>query len=238
MKLRRLNEKGISEFSNFINNLRSGAAQNTPDYLLEDDASSEAVPLDIHIADQSFSSRYEMGQYLAQLFAHHNIQPYMGDTGFWSWIALLWFNQLCPVKDGTNKPNKDYNYVLSKKYTHRPRHAIYMTWQLVSRYGSDAEFLLCKEMDTRGEITEQMMARQTNLSSEAVMQLASELYFDPATGTFKRGAAARKSAGCVSRYIAWLDQLKVNYDLYLMTKDELKGLLPPEFGRFQQLATP
>jgi hypothetical protein len=238
MKLRRLNEKGVSEFSSFINHLRAGVAQNTPDYLLGDDALSESVSLDIDISDQPFSSRYEMGRYMVRLFAHHNMQPYMGDTGFWSWIALLWFDQLCPIKGGAKKPSKDYNYVLSKKYNHRPRHAIYMTWQLVSRYGKDAEFLLCKEMSTRGEITEEMMSRQTNLSSEAVMRLASELYFDPSAGTFKRGAAARKSAGCVARYIVWLEQLKVNYDLYLMTKDDLKGLLPPEFERFQQMINP
>lgn len=108
-----------------------------------------------------------------------------------------------------------------------------MTWQLVNRYGADAKFLLSKEMATRGEITEQLMARQDNLSSEGIMLLASKLYFDPRTNSFKKGAASRTSPGCVSRYLVWLDQLKINYDVFMMSADDLESLLPNEFARFQ-----
>ena len=160
----------------------------------------------------------------------------MGDSGCWSWFALCWFAQLCPKKNGKMKPRKSYNYILSRSYNHRPRHAVYMTWQLVQRYGKDAEFMLCKEPSTRGEITEQMMARQEMLSSEATMRLARSLYFDPASGIFKRGAAARKSAGCVYRYINWIQQLQLTFDIFSTTKEELEELLPKEFDRFRKSA--
>ena len=236
MKVRKLNEHGLNEFTNFVNNLRKGNEQNTPSYLLDSEESSEAIELVLDVIDQPFESRYEMGVYLVELFENHKLQLYMGDIGFWSWFALLWFEQLCSERKGKRNPSKDYNYVLSKKYNHRPRHAIYMTWQLVNRYGEDAIFLLSKEMSTRGEITEQMMARQEILSAEGVMKLANSLYFDPVTGIFKKGAAARAGAGCVTRYIHWLDQLKLTYDLFLLSKDELEELLPAEFNKFRSAA--
>ncbi len=234
MIIRKLNEQGLSYFEQFIVHLRNGNETNNPAYLLTDPLYSEPVGLEVNVdPDRSFASRYAMGQYLVDCTINENLQPLMGDRGFWSWFALLWFDQLCPTKQRQRKPSQAYNYILSKNYNHRPRHAIYMTWQLVNRYGEAARFMLCKPMDTRGEITEQLMARQEILSSEGAMKLASSLYFDPEGGNFKRGAAARKSAGCVARYIAWLQQLQLTFDLYSISADDLAAMLPREFDRFR-----
>ncbi len=233
MKVRKLNEYGISEFFKFIEGLRSNVSINTPTYLLEDDRSSVPLGEDIDVGEVSFKSRFEMGLYLVEIFKGHSIQPLIGDSGFWSWFALKWFDQLCPTKGDLRKPSKEYNYILSNNYNHRPRHSIYMTWQLVDRYGNDVQFMLSKGPETRGELTEQMMARQDFLSSKGVMELASTLYFDPQTGVFKKGAAARKSAGCVQRYVSWLQQLQLTFDIFSTTQDELGALLPTEFDRFK-----
>jgi len=234
MKLRKLNEQGVEVFRDYINDLRSGADQNIPNYLLDSDEYSEDIQFELEITKPEFKSRLEMGVYLVDLFDGLNITPYIGDVGFWSWLALYWFEQLCSEKEGKLNPSMDYNYILSKNFRHRPRHAVYMTWQLVTRYGEDCAFMLCKAMSTRGELTEQMMARQENLSSESVMKLANALYFDSETRTFKKGAAARKSAGCVARYITWLEQIKMTYDVFSISADELKDLLPTEFDRFME----
>jgi len=176
-----------------------------------------------------------MGVYLTGLFKDQGIQTYMGDSGFWSWLALLWFDQLCPAKKDVRKPSMDYNYILSNDFKHRPRHAIYMTWQLVNRYGKDAMYLLCKEMPTRGEAMEQMMARQEILSCEGIVRLGSKLYLDPQTGMQKKGTGG-KGAGSVRRYVTWLNQLKLTYDLYSLSPEDLEQLLPPEFERFRTSA--
>ncbi len=234
MKARKLNDHGIAEFNTFIENCRSGVKQNIPLYLLDDARSSAPLDINIEVVDRAFASRFEIGVYLQDIFDGINIQSLIGDQGFWSWFALLWFDQLCPDSgDGVRKPSKEYNYILSKNYNHRPRHAIYMTWQLVNRYGDDARFLLSKKASTRGEITEQMMARQEVLTSDGVMRLASTLYYDNETGIFKKGAASRKSEGCVSRYISWLQQVQMTYDIFSTSKDELEELLPEEFSRFR-----
>lgn len=233
MKVRKLNSDGLKKFEEFIERLRSGAEQNTPFYLLDDNSTSEELAPEINV-DQAieFASRYDLGNYLCDVFKGLEIQPLIGDSGFWSWFALLWFDQLCPSKKGVRNPSKAYNYILSRNYNHRPRHSIYMTWQLVDRYAEEVRFMLGKHPAIRGEITEQMMARQDFLSMMGVMRLASRLYYDPETGSFKKGAASRKSAGCVYRYIGLLQQLQLTFDISSTTCDDLHELLPSEFGRF------
>jgi len=234
MKVRKLNEKGLHAFSAFIENIRSGGTENIPNYLLDNPETSENIPDNLEVEKINFNSRYEMGLYLIKMFGDTNLQGYIGDSGFWSWFSLLWIDQLCPIKnDGTRKVSMPYNYILSKNFYHRPRHAIYMTWQLVNRYGEHSRFLLSKEISTRGEITEQLMGRQEVLSSEGVMQLASELYFDTHSGIFKKGAASRTGAGCVFRYISWLQQLQLTFDIFSTSKDDLADLLPHEFNKFR-----
>mgnify|MGYP006981142763 CR=1 FL=1 len=235
MMNRKLNEQGLEEFRQFIDNLRNGGKQNTPSYLLTDPTTSEPLGFELQLPDVTFSTRYELGSYLCEQFSELNMQSMIGDIGFWSSLALHWFDQLCPeADDGSRKPpSQAYNYILSNNYNHRPRHAIFTTWQLVDRYGEDARFLLCRELPIRGEITEQLMARQYFLSCRGLMQAASRLYYDEESGSFKKGAAARSSAGCIHRFVAWLHQIELTYDLYSLNCEDVLDLMPKEFDRFK-----
>jgi len=233
MIVRQLNAAGLQEFEDHVNRLRSGIAENIPTYLLDSADFSTELNVGIEVQPEKFTTRYEMGLYLEQALNGKDIQRYLGNQGFWSWLALFWFDQLCPLQNGNQrKPSMPYNYILSKKYNHRPRHAVFSTWQLVHLYGEKSKFLLCNEMQTRGELAEQLLARQGILTCRGVMELASELYLDIETGRFKRGAAARKSAGCVTRFIDWLQQIELTYDLYSSEMTDLRDLLPSEFDKF------
>lgn len=232
-EIRKLNASGIKEFGQFIGNLRNGGSQNTPDYLLTDPSTSEEMEIELDLEKGSFANRYELGVYLTENLNDTDAQKVMGDTGFWSALALFWFDQLCPFKsDGSRKPSMVYNYILSENYNHRPRHAIFTTWQLVGLYGEQSRYLLSRELPVRGELIEQLMARQYFLSCNGVMQAASTLYYDPDRKTFKKGAAGRTSAGCVYRFVSWLQQLEVNYDLFSMSSKDLLCIIPKEFERF------
>lgn len=234
MKIRKLNKSGIIEFERFIENLRNGGKQNTPDHLLTDPSTSEVLEVDLELEKGSFSNRYELGIYLVEKLNDMDMQKIIGDSGFWSALALFWFDQLCPLKaDGSRKPSMVYNYILSENYNHRPRHAIFTTWQLVELYGEHSRYLLSRELPVRGELIEQLMARQYFLSCTGVMQAASTLYYDPERKTFKKGAAGRTSAGCVYRFVSWLQQLEINYDLFSISSDDLINLMPKEFERFK-----
>lgn len=174
-----------------------------------------------------------MGAYLAERLGSIEKQEFIGDAGFWSALALLWFDQLCPTKsDGSRNPSMVYNYILSEKYNHRPRHAIFTTWQLVEKYSDQVRFLLSKKLPVRGELTEQIMARQYYFSCEGVIHTASGLYYDTEKETFRKGAAGR-GLGSVSRFVNWLQQLEVNYDLFTMAPNDLLQIMPKEFDRFR-----
>lgn len=233
MKVRKLTEHGLNEFDRHISRLRAGEKEPSPNHLLSSPEGSEELPLDLEVGVKHFTSRYEMGVYLSDLFSGQNVQKYMGDPGFWSWFALLWFDQLCSTTNGVRKPNLNYNYILSSKYTHRPRHAIYMTWQLVEKYRETSAYLLCKDMSTRGDLTEQMMSVQEVFSCEGVIQLGEILYYDPNSKGQKKGAGG-KGPGSARRFLNWLNQLKLTYDLFSINAEDLEKLLPAEFDRFRE----
>lgn len=230
MKVRKLNLFGREEFRKFLAEVRAGNNAQIPKGLLSDDQTSDPFDFDLEMASKTFESRYEIGVYLVDLLKNISEDFLISEHGLWDWFSLQWFDQLCPIKDGMLKPSMHYNYSLSSDYRHRSRHAIYITWQLVNKYQDDARFILSK-LDSRGEIAEQLMGRQDILTSEGVMRLASKLYFDPDKASFKRGAAGR-GEGSVTRYIAFLQQLQINYYIDNITKDQLFSLLPSEFERF------
>jgi hypothetical protein len=234
MIIRSLNDEGLAKFEQFIDDLRNELPVSVPAWLLEDKTTSESLDFDIDFNPKPYASRYDLGEHLVEVLGSQDTQAVIGDRGFWSWIALSIFDQLCPAQpNGARKAQMPYSYVMSNNWKHRTRHAVFTTWQLVQRYGADSRFLLSKELPVRGELIEQLMARQYFFGCDGVIRLASKLYYDEERKTFKVGSAGRKSAGCVYRYVGWLQQLEVNYDLYSMTTDHLLEIIPSEFDRFR-----
>lgn len=235
-RVRRLTSQGLSAFEKHIQELTNGYKIDTPYYLLSDARYSEAIDIDFNVEPIEFESRFELGNYLDQALQDTSFQAFMGDSGFWSWLALYWFDQLCPPSEnGYRKPSKPYNYILSQNYNHRPRHAIYTTWLLVHMYGNSALFLLSKKPHERGELIEQLAARQYLISCRGVIEAAKELYFDPERKTFKRGATSQRREGNVRRFIAYLQQLDLTYDLGTLASDALLNMLPNEYSAFKPM---
>lgn len=232
-RIRRLNERGIEVFGMHIHELSQGNKLDTPIHILTDDRYSEAIEYELNVEQRDFDTRYEMGGYLVEVLSEVNIQKLLGEQGIWSWLALYWFDQLCPAAaSGSRKPSKSYNYILSTNYNHRPRHAVYMTWLLVERYGEDSLFMLSKKLHERGELIEQLTARQYLIGCPGVISAASTLYFDPKKSTFKRGSTSQKRKGNMRRFISYLQQLDLTYDLGTISGDSLVGMLPGEYSSF------
>lgn len=236
-RIRRLNSEGLIAFQHHILLLAEGSKNETPSHLLTDPRYSESIDIDVEIEPLEFKTRFDLGIYLSRKLSDIPTQSMLGDIGFWSWLALFWFDQLCPPQtDGHRKPSKEYNYVLSANYNHRPRHAIYTTWMLVTLYGEHALFLLSKALHERGELIEQLAARQYLISCQGVIEAAKELYYDPQRKTFKRGATSQKRNGNIRRFIAYLQQLDLTYDLGTLKADTLLKMLPNEYSAFRTLS--
>lgn len=233
MKLKRLNKIGIAHFSDWLDGSKLGSRDPVPNHLLEHSEFSDDLECDVDIAYGDFRTRYELGEYLVDRLASCDQRAIQNDTGLWTWLALFWFDQLCPADpDGGRKLLRNDNYILSTRHRDYHRHAIRTTWLFVKEHGEAVRFVFSNPLSKRGELTEQLTARPYFLSCRGLIQAANHLYNDPNRGTWKRGAADKR-AGSVRRFGAVLKQLELTYDLYSMGKQEILSILPAkEFARF------
>jgi len=233
MKLRRLNSTGIAYFAKWLDGQRAGADDPVPLHLLEQADFSEALEWDVDVDDQDFQSRYELGQYLVERFSGCDQGVIRNDAGLWTWLALFWFDRLCPAPpDGGRKPFRNDNYILSDRHRDYHRHAVRTTWLFVRGHGETVRFVFSNPLPKRGEVTEQLTARPYFLSCKGLMEAANALYSDPNRGTWKVGTAGNRP-GSVRRFAAVLKQFELTYDLYSMGQWEILSILPPrEFARF------
>jgi len=233
IEIRRLNNKGLEYFSDYIARIGGGEKSDPPLTILTDNNFSEPVDFHVEVDTCCFPTRFDIGVYLKDVLSGVDQQKLLGDTGLWSWLALYWFDQLCPAKsDNSRKPSKVYNYILSGNYNHKPRHALQTTWLLVEKYGETSRFLLSKKPHERGELMEQIAARQFFISCQGIIDAASRLYYDPANQTFKRGSTSQNRKGNIRRFISYLQQLELTYDLYTLPGNEIINMLPKEYDGF------
>jgi hypothetical protein len=239
-RLRVLNDEGIRSFAEFI---AEGALGDAPLHLLENPETSAPCSYgSIVIGKGDFPDRYQFGIYLRTLFSSIDAGEISGDRYFWTSLALLWFDRICPLKaDGTRKPSKEYYYILSTDYRHYYRHLIRTPWFMVCQHNENARLLLIapKEhkypLSVHGEIMEQIGGRQRVLGSKPLMDAINKLYFDTKTGRPRRGLAGRLG-GSANRLGIVLRQLELTYDPDEMPNGEFLRVLPREFDRWKRLA--
>jgi hypothetical protein len=233
MKLRRLNSTGISRFADWLDSLRAGGKEPAPHHLLKHAEFTVELEWDVEVDDRDFPNRYELGEYLADRLSVCDQNAIRNDAGLWTWLALFWFDRLCPAEpDGGRKPLRSDNYILSDRHRDYHRHAVRTTWLFVREHGQIVQFVFSNPLSKRGELTEQLTSRPYFLSCRGLMEAANDLYSDPNRGTWKRGAAGNR-AGSVRRFGLVLKQFELTYDLYSMKRDEILSILPSkEFARF------
>ena len=227
MILRELNETGRENFRSFVRALRAGEEPlMLVSSILEDEDQTDTTSLNAELSLEKFATRYDMGVHLVDLLSNSELSDLSGRDGLWDWIAMAWFDQLAG-----SKVDDEVNYILSEKHTRRYRHAVYFTWWLVNKYGADARFLLSNPPHKRGEVAEQILSVQYLPNCPSFIKTASALYWDADRQSLKRGSGG-KGPGSPRRFMAWIAQIEVNYDLFEMSHHALAGMLPAEFEKF------
>ena len=237
MRIRRLNDEGISQFRDW---LVAGAPGDAPLSLLTNPETSEPLQTSILSGTALFENRYLFGVYLNTLLAGLDAHVIANDRNFWSSLALLWFDQICPPNaQGIRQVDKEYRYILSSDYRHYYRHLIRSPWYLVRLHRENAKLLLISPKDQKhplsvhGEILEQVGGRQQVLGSRPIIEAASRLYLDPATGRPRTGVAG-SGRGSARRFGMVLRQLDLTYDAECMPDAGLISILPGEFDRWKK----
>lgn len=180
--------------------------------------------------DKEFETRFEFGQYLFDVFGRKALER---DTEQLAWLTLLYFDQVCEKKKGSDilKVLSKYRYIPEVNNNRRfYRHLVLTPLLLWQRLGVDSLFLLSNPLYESSDAVEQLVSRQDFISNPNAIAVAQELYYDGPRNRIRSGAFSNSKAGNAKRLVRDLiPQLSVNYDMYVMSKDQIIELLPDEF---------
>ena len=132
-------------------------------------------------------------------------------------------------------PPRDEAFVVydeGQSYQRRYVHYLWTAWRLGEQH-PNADFLLEQPLQAMGDIADRVFSYPRIFNSPGVTDLILDLYTE-------RGRQKRKfgrSRGGLRHLIRTLDQLDCTYDVYGMTADALRRILPADFHRWYPAAT-
>lgn len=237
-ELRRLNSEGIQEFENYLIGLKQDPSLSIPTHLLLNGQYSEVVDPYSILQTREFPSRFELATYLHDLLGHLEERiDVIQDAGLWSWLTLYYFDQLCPAQANRSRKISELARYVPKVQDFRRyyRHLLAGPYRLYRAHRMNPDIvrgLLANPVNAPGEVFEQLAAVQGIFSAPGAVSAVTKLYFDPATGKLKSGAAG-KQPGSARRLREFLNQVDLTWDLYAISVNQLLDLLPKEFNRFK-----
>jgi hypothetical protein len=239
MRLRTLNEAGIVRFEDFLRSWTTATPGLYPAELLDSDEYSDALEPSIDVDDRGFTTRFELAAYLCDLFDSSDLVTPEHGRGIWAWLALYWFNHLCPERrNGWKRPGALPRWIPELESWNRYyRHLVLGPYLAYRAHADDprrAMVILATNPSAPGDVVEQLASRQMLVTCPSVMSAATTLYCD-GNGSLKAGVADKDdSKGGVRRMAAVLQQLDRTFDLPSLTGDSLIGLLPQEIRRWRK----
>ena len=238
MKVRRFTDEGMVALHEWLDALDSTPTKSARFGRIEEETITEPIGLAAHLDHREFSSRLELGAYIANTLAGVANLDVTRDPRLWSWVAVFYFDQLCPHSgDGSLRPGERARWVPAmtdwrKYYRHLVAgpYSIYMAHR-------DAPHrvmaVLSNPVDQPGELYEQLASRMELATSPTIMELATRLYVEPESGRLRRGAAT-KGPGGARRLADVLSQFDLSWDLRSISTDSLLDMLPIEFDQYRQ----
>ena len=235
-----LRPEGLTAFASYLEGLRSDAAAPPPYHLLEATEYSTVFSPAVQIDPvRWFEGRLDAGQYLVQRLAPVERSRVDHNAGLWSWLALLYFDQLCPPVDGSRTPKREYAYILPPlgdvdHHRHYYRHRLAGPYRIARLHPGSARALLSGHVSKFDDYNEQIASRQEFITNSGIVSALDLLYFDNERNRPKRGAATNKrKPGTLRRFVDVIQQLDLTYDLYSMDGTEILDILPPEFENWK-----
>lgn len=235
--LRRLNSNGLERLGAFLGSLKTDTPQPVPVEILTLPDTSEDIGVAIEIDPRTFGSRLEAARYLDGKLSGSGLRGIERDIGIWAWLALYYFEQLCPAdRLGQRDPGEYARYLLEPKKAWRYYKHLLAGPYLIYRAHRDnpnrAMALLSGPVHHLTEFVNQLAPRQETVTNKAILQAITDLYIDQDSGEPKRGART-KGPGGPRRLATVMNQLDVTWDLYAVSTESFLQCLPREFDRFK-----
>jgi hypothetical protein len=223
----------MKQFRDYLSQLRAGDTNPVPHALLLDPATSEPLQGNIDVDQVKLGSKLEAVKYLSEKFK--GVTGVDHNEGLWSWLALFYFDQLCPADaSGKREAREDARYIPGTGWRKYYRHLLAAPFRVYRNQGDDARLLLLDPVDKLGDIWEQLASRQEIITNLGILGSATLLYLDTKKDRLKRGVASTKrKPGTLRRFVDLIQQLDLTYDLYSMEPSDIMGLLPAEFDAWR-----
>ncbi|MDI6732679.1 MAG: hypothetical protein QME51_02140 [Planctomycetota bacterium] len=233
--IRILNEQGLEKFQNYINQLKDGMDEDPPvDELSQEPFSVEFSPR-IKVGKRTFANRLEMGKYLSEILQGISADKLTSEKGLWSWLALFWFDIICPRDDnGMRKILKSNHYICSSNWKYWHRHFIAASWDIYSTHKRFSRLFLGSPIFIHNDWTEQVASRQDFISNKYIVEAIDKLYWDESKEKPKPKALGPKVGGGLRRLIQLIQQFGRTYDLFSIPPKEFLSLLPQEFNNWKK----
>lgn len=234
--LRSMTEEGESKFQEYLKNIQNIPKKKPPDLNKEpfsEDISS-FIPVSID-ENKLFSTKTEMAEYLANLFGGVDIgmADLIEENRLWTWLAYVWFDQVCPIEDDGRSPGQRERYICGRSYSSYTKHLVAFPYYVYSLHGKKRTKLFLEHpLDYVGDVTEQLGSNKYIMSSKNIMEALHRLYWDKENNQTKTGAMASNAPGTFRRFNKVTNQLKLTYDLHDMDPDKIIDVLPSEFDRW------
>ena len=236
MLARRMTPEGMDQFDAFLNRLRNDRSLDAPLELLTGSATSVAIDADVDAEPREFRSRLEVAEHLGRILKN-DASSLRTDAGFWSWLALCWFETLCPTMQGHWQPGESSRWVADLEDPRKScRHLLAGPYQVFRAHRDDparAMSLLCGPPEQLGPLVTLIASRPSLVTCRAVVGAATRLYYDSVKGRNRHGLGG-KGPGSPRRFADILSQLDLTWDLHSLTTQELLDLLPGEFDEFRR----
>ena len=174
-----------------------------------------------------------------------NLWPLLGPKGplaalstdplLWNWVAAALMLHVVGNPADTKLIGAQERWIVNPAARKFYRHLFagaFFTFKAHSDNPARAMSVLCQQIGQPGEVVAQIMATE-ELGFSVAAEVATLLFFDPATGKIKKGVSG-SGAGSPRRLAAdYLNQLKLTVDFKGMTAQEILDILPAEFDHLK-----
>lgn len=229
--LRILSEQGKTRFAAYLTEVRLGSSADPPIRELGYAPwSTEFVPT-IELDDIDFPTRITLGKYLTEKFNAVGIdrRQLFSNDGIWSWMALVWFNKICPIIEGKRRIRDDSHYIYVSDYRDSHRHLLAASWMLYDLHHEQSRLFLDSPLYITNDFIEHVADNQDIITNGPLISVFDSLYWDRLMSKAKAYAANRHNRGNIRRFVSLSRQLSLTYDLRSMEPTDIINLLGDEF---------
>lgn len=233
-EIRRFNDEGNSMFIELLTERPSDMAARASRLAFEDRYT---------IHQPELSTTFPIPSTRLQLGA--NLWPYLGPKGplaalstdplLWNWLAAALMLHIVGNPADVKLIGAQERWIVNPAARKFYRHLFagaFFAYKAHCDNPARAMAVLCQQIGQPGEVVAQIMATE-ELGFSVAAEVATLLFFDPDTGSIKKGVSG-SGAGSPRRLAAdYLNQLKLTVDFKGMTAKQILEILPPEFDHLK-----